>query len=96
MVVRYQGGDNAGHIVVIGDEVFKHRLVPSGVLHAHITPVIGSGVVINPCTLITEMDTLAERGMNPSHHRVRRAAMLAQEAFGGRRLHRRGVGPSPD
>jgi len=55
MVVRYQGGDNAGHTVVIGDEVFKLHLVPSGVLHGHITPVIGSGVVVNPRTLIHEM-----------------------------------------
>ena len=41
MVVRYQGGDNAGHTVVIGDAVFKLHLVPSGVLHPGITPVIG-------------------------------------------------------
>ena len=44
MVVRYQGGDNAGHTVVSGDEVFKLRLTPSGVLYPHITSVIGSGV----------------------------------------------------
>ena len=53
MVVRYQGGDNAGHTVVIGDDVFKLHLVPSGVLHPHITPVIGNGVVVNPRTLLT-------------------------------------------
>ena len=52
LVVRYQGGDNAGHTVVIGDEVFKLHLVPSGVLHPHITPVIGNGVVVNPRTLL--------------------------------------------
>ena len=46
MVVRFQGGDNAGHTVIVGDEVFKLHLVPSGVLHEHITPVIGNGVVI--------------------------------------------------
>ena len=61
MVVRYQGGDNAGHTVVMGDEVFKLHLVPSGVLHPHITPVIGNGVVVNPRTLIDEMAMLAER-----------------------------------
>ncbi|HEX2470403.1 MAG TPA: adenylosuccinate synthetase, partial [Candidatus Limnocylindrales bacterium] len=60
MVVRYQGGDNAGHTVVIGDEVFKLHLVPSGVLHPHITPVIGSGVVVNPRTLLDEMAMLEE------------------------------------
>ncbi len=54
MVVRYQGGDNAGHTVVLGDEVFKLHLVPEGVLYPHITPVIGSGVVVNPRTLIDE------------------------------------------
>ena len=52
MVVRYQGGDNAGHTVVRGDEVFKLRLTPSGVLYPHITSVIGNGVVVNPLTLI--------------------------------------------
>ena len=55
IVVRYQGGDNAGHTVVIGDEVFKLHLVPSGVLHPHITPIIGNGVVVNPRTLLDEM-----------------------------------------
>ena len=59
LVVRYQGGDNAGHTVVLGDEVFKLHLVPSGVLHPHITPVIGNGVVVNPRTLIDEMAMLA-------------------------------------
>jgi len=45
MVVRYQGGDNAGHTVVKGSDVFKLRLTPSGVLYPHITSVIGNGVV---------------------------------------------------
>ena len=54
-VVRYQGGDNAGHTVVLGDEVFKLRLVPSGVLYPHITSVIANGVVVNPATLIGEL-----------------------------------------
>ena len=58
MVVRYQGGDNAGHTVVSGDEVFKLRLTPSGVLYPHITSVIGNGVVVNPVTLIDELDML--------------------------------------
>ena len=58
-VVRYQGGDNAGHTIVLGQEVFKLHLVPSGVLYPHITPVIGPGVVVNPATLIDELDGLA-------------------------------------
>ena len=52
MVVRYQGGDNAGHTVVVGDEMLKLQLCPSGVLYPHITSVIGNGVVVNPATLI--------------------------------------------
>jgi adenylosuccinate synthase len=74
MVVRYQGGDNAGHTVVNGDEVFKLHLVPSGVLYPHITSVIGNGVVVNPATLISELDMLSERGIDTSRVRVSRAA----------------------
>jgi adenylosuccinate synthase len=74
MVVRYQGGDNAGHTVVRGDEVFKLHLVPSGVLYPHITSLIGSGVVVNPKTLIGELDTLAERGIDVGRVRVSRSA----------------------
>jgi len=74
MVVRYQGGDNAGHTVVIGDEVYKLHLIPSGVLHPHITPVIGPGVVVNPKTLLDEMAGLRERGVATDKLRVSEAA----------------------
>jgi adenylosuccinate synthase len=74
VVVRYQGGDNAGHTVVLGDEVFKLHLVPSGVLSSHILPVIGPGVVVNPATLIAELDGLAARGIDVSQVRVSHAA----------------------
>jgi adenylosuccinate synthase len=74
MVVRYQGGDNAGHTVVWGDQVFKLHLVPSGVLYPHITSVIGNGVVVNPATLITELDMLVARGIDVSKVRVSRSA----------------------
>ena len=74
MVVRYQGGDNAGHTVVSGDEVLKLHLVPSGVLYPHITSVIGSGVVVNPATLIAELDMLTSRGIDVSRVRVSRSA----------------------
>ena len=74
MVVRYQGGDNAGHTVVKGDEVLKLHLVPSGVLYPHITSVIGNGVVVNPETLIGELDMLIARGIDVSRVRVSRAA----------------------
>jgi adenylosuccinate synthase len=74
MVVRYQGGDNAGHTVVKGDEVLKLHLVPSGVLYPHITSVIGSGVVVNPETLIGELDMLVARGIDVRSVRVSRSA----------------------
>ncbi len=74
MVVRYQGGDNAGHTVVTGSEVFKLQLVPSGVLYPHITPVIGNGVVVNPATLIAEFGMLAARGIDTGRVRVSQAA----------------------
>jgi adenylosuccinate synthase len=74
MVVRYQGGDNAGHTVMLGDEVFKLHLVPSGVLYPHITSVIGPGVVVNPVTLISELDAFAGRGLEVSKVRVSGAA----------------------
>jgi adenylosuccinate synthase len=64
IVVRYQGGDNAGHTLMLGDEVFKLHLVPSGILYPHIIPVIGPGVVVNPATLIAELDGLASRGID--------------------------------
>ncbi len=73
-VVRYQGGDNAGHTIVLGDAVFKLHLVPSGVLYPHITPVIGNGVVVNPQTLLDEMSMLAQRGLQTSRIRVSGAA----------------------
>jgi adenylosuccinate synthase len=74
MVVRYQGGDNAGHTVVRGDDVFKLRLTPSGVLYPHMTSVIGNGVVVNPVTLISEFDMLTERGIDVARVRVSRSA----------------------
>ncbi len=58
MVVRYNGGDNAGHTVVPGKKEFRFHLLPSGVLYPHITPVIANGVVVNPKVLIGEIDGL--------------------------------------
>jgi adenylosuccinate synthase len=62
-VVRYQGGNNAGHTVVIGDESYALHLLPSGVLSDHATAVIGNGVVINPDVLLAEIDGLRARGV---------------------------------
>ena len=64
MVVRYQGGNNAGHTIVVGTERYALHLVPTGILYRHCTPVIGPGVVVNPQVLIEEMDSLAGRGVD--------------------------------
>jgi len=63
-VVRYQGGNNAGHTVVIGDESYALHLLPAGVLSRKATPVIGNGVVIDPAVLIDEIDGLQARGVS--------------------------------
>ena len=70
MVVRYQGGHNAGHTLVVDGESFALQLVPSGVLYAHVTPVIGNGVVVDPRVLIAEMDMLESRGVSTGRLRV--------------------------
>ncbi|WP_433179276.1 adenylosuccinate synthase [Actinoallomurus sp. CA-150999] len=63
-VVRYQGGNNAGHTVVIGDQSYALHLLPSGVLSPDVVPVIGNGVVIDPGVLLEEIDGLQARGVN--------------------------------
>jgi adenylosuccinate synthase len=63
-VVRYQGGNNAGHTVVIGDQKYALHLLPTGVLSPEVVPVIGNGVVIDPGVLLGEIDGLANRGIN--------------------------------
>ncbi|MFW2382806.1 MAG: adenylosuccinate synthase [Acidimicrobiales bacterium] len=70
MVVRYQGGHNAGHTLVVDGQSFALQLVPSGVLYPHTTPVIGNGVVVDPFVLLAEMATLSERGVDVSRIRV--------------------------
>ncbi len=66
LVVRYQGGHNAGHRIVVDGESFALQLVPSGILYPHITPVIGNGVVVDPSVLLDEVDALASRGVDTS------------------------------
>jgi adenylosuccinate synthase len=63
-VVRYQGGANAGHTVVIGDKQFILRQIPSGILHPRVTCLIGNGVVLEPENLFKELDSLHERGID--------------------------------
>ncbi len=70
MVVRYQGGHNAGHTIVVAGEKFALQLVPSGVLHPWVTPVIGNGVVVEPGVLVSEIDGLEARGVDCSKLRV--------------------------
>ncbi|MEM8905276.1 MAG: adenylosuccinate synthase [Actinomycetota bacterium] len=64
MVVRYQGGHNAGHTLVVDGETFALQLVPSGVLYETVTPVIGNGVVVDPIVLLAEIDRLERAGVS--------------------------------
>ena len=70
VVVRYQGGHNAGHTIVVDGETFALQLVPSGVLYPHITPVIGNGVVVDPAVLLEEIDTLQAKGVDATRVKV--------------------------
>ncbi len=61
-VVRSQGGNNAGHTVIVGENVYKLHLIPSGILYKGTTNIIGPGVVVDPKVLLSEMDELASKG----------------------------------
>jgi adenylosuccinate synthase len=65
-VVRFQGGNNAGHTVVVGDQKYALHLLPSGILSPTCTPVIGNGVVIDPGVLFSELVGLQDRGVDTS------------------------------
>jgi adenylosuccinate synthase len=107
VVVRYQGGHNAGHTVVVDGVSFALQLVPSGVLYPHITPVIGNGVVVDPGVLLDELDTLASNGVDvsrlvvsgnahlimPYHQELDRVTerFLGKNSLG---TTRRGIGPA--
>jgi adenylosuccinate synthase len=75
-VVRYQGGNNAGHTVVIGDQKYALHLLPSGILTPTCIPVIGNGVVIDPAVLLEEIRGLNERGVDTSHLKISTNAHL--------------------
>lgn len=109
IVARYSGGDNAGHTVTVGDTVFKLHLVPSGIVHPHTVGILGNGMVINPETLLEEMDKLAKLGVTITPERmkisanahlitpVHRALDTAQEAARGAGkigTTLRGIGPA--
>lgn len=70
MVVRFQGGDNAGHTVVRGGQEFKLHLIPSGILYPEVICVIGNGVVINPEALISEIGDLEKKGISTENLRI--------------------------
>jgi adenylosuccinate synthase len=106
-VVRYQGGNNAGHTVIAEGQVLRLHLIPSGILYPHITSVIADGVVIDPRVLLEEMDTLATLGVDlsrlsisgnahlimPYHLEIERAVerFLGKNALG---TTKRGIGPA--
>lgn len=71
IVARFNGGNNAGHTVTVGDDIFKLHLVPSGILYPHVTCIMGGGMVVNPGKLLEEMDALAKRGIDVSAARLK-------------------------
>lgn len=76
IVARYQGGHNAGHTVVVGDQKYALQLVPSGVFYSHVSPIIGNGVVVDLPTLFNEIDTLESRGVSCARLKVSSLAHL--------------------
>ncbi len=70
LVVRYQGGNNAGHTVVVGEEVFKLHLIPSGILYDSVLSIIGNGVVIDPGVLLQEIEKLDKQGIKIDENRL--------------------------
>ena len=106
-VVKFNGGNNAGHTVVVGGEKYELKLLPAGVLSENAVPILGNGVVINLEALFEEIDGLAARGANPERLRISANAHLVapyhqvldrvQERFLGKRAigtTGRGIGPA--
>ena len=106
-VVRYQGGNNAGHTIIVGDTTLKLHLVPSGVLYPHVTPVIGDGVVLDPGVLLDELDELVAQDIDVSKLKISGNAHLIMpyhkeldrvtERYLGRQklgTTKRGIGPT--
>lgn len=107
VVVRYQGGVNAGHTVVVQDQTFKLHLIPSGILYPNTECIIGSGTVIDPKVLLGEVDQLHELGVSTDHLYISETAHVtmpyhrlidkaAEERRGSHRLGTtgRGIGPT--
>ncbi len=70
-VVRFQGGNNAGHTVIVGGEKYVLHLIPSGILHSGKICLIGNGVVVDPVVLVQEMDAIARQGVDVSAARLK-------------------------
>src|SRR5437868_600243 len=108
IVARYQGGHNAGHTVYVNGQKFILRLIPSGILHAGITCVIGNGLVVDPQALFAEVDELAAAGIDAGNRLVisdkahlilpyhRDLDLLAEARRGERKIGTtsRGIGPA--
>jgi adenylosuccinate synthase len=75
---RFNGGDNAGHTVTVGQETFKLHLIPSGIIHPHTVGIIGNGLVINPQKLLSEIEMLrsAQININPDRLKISHAAHI--------------------
>ncbi len=71
IVARYSGGDNAGHTVSIGDEIYKLHLLPSGIINPNVTCIIGNGLVVNPTVLLGEIQDLFVRGIDVTPQRLK-------------------------
>ncbi|MCG9969006.1 adenylosuccinate synthase [Pelotomaculum terephthalicicum JT] len=107
VIVRYQGGNNAGHTVVVDDKLYKLHLIPSGILYGDKTCIIGSGVVIDPAVLIKELETLESSGISAANLKISQRAHVifpyhqlqdqAEEASKGKNkigTTSRGIGPA--
>src|SRR5436189_2481158 len=76
VVIRFQGGNNAGHTIVRGDDVYKFHLVPSGILYPGKLCLIGNGVVVDPKVITSELEDLRHRGIDSSGLRISANAHL--------------------
>lgn len=78
IVARYSGGDNAGHTVTVEENTFKLHLLPSGIVHPHSVGLLGNGMVINPATLLEEINQVREVGVlvNPDRVKISHAAHM--------------------
>lgn len=70
LVARFNGGDNAGHTVTVGSNIFKLHLIPSGIVHPHTIGILGNGMVINPITFVDEISSLSINNIDVSPKRL--------------------------